>query len=56
MAFNASVLVVFALFPEFITLFYYARISQIMAVAAEKLGLRDIRLGKLGLERPLLVG
>ena len=47
-AFDAADVVVFALFPQLITLFDHARIGQDMAVAAEKLGLGNSNRGEIG--------
>jgi hypothetical protein len=54
-AFNATDFVVFALFPKFVAFLNDPRIRKNMAVTAEELGLRDIRLRKLGQHLPFLV-
>lgn len=53
---NAAIFVVFARFPGLVAFLNDTRIGQDMAVAAEELGFRGIRLGKVQLDWPLLIG
>jgi len=55
MALDTAPFIVFAPFPKFITLLYNAGIGENVAVATDKLGLGDIRLGKLELRPRLLI-
>ncbi len=55
-ALDATDVFMFALFPEIVAFLHDARVGQNVAVAAEELWLRNIRLGKFGLELQFLLG